>query len=103
MRRVHWAVTRPAGRLVSRFGFGTRIHPADWDPVPRSPVESVPLIAPTPLLIVHGDQDAYFPLDHPLRWPPPRARTAPSCGSSTVSATPRTRRTPRCWAGSAAG
>ncbi|MEV6009819.1 alpha/beta fold hydrolase [Streptomyces sp. NPDC051976] len=65
MRRVHWAVTRPTGRLVSRFGFGTRIRAADWDPVPRSPVESVPLIAPTPLLIVHGDQDPYFPLDHP--------------------------------------
>jgi pimeloyl-ACP methyl ester carboxylesterase len=65
MRRVHWVVTRPAGRLVSRFGLGTRIHPEDWDPVPRSPVESVPHIAPTPLLIVHGDRDAYFPLDHP--------------------------------------
>lgn len=65
MRRLHWAVTRPAGRLVSRLGFHTRIHPRDWDPVPRSPVESVPLIAPVPLLIVHGDQDTYFPLDHP--------------------------------------
>ncbi|NGO13443.1 alpha/beta hydrolase, partial [Streptomyces sp. HC44] len=30
-----------------------------------SPVESVPLIAPTPLLIVHGVLDGYFPLDHP--------------------------------------
>jgi molybdopterin converting factor small subunit len=30
------------------------------------PVEAVPLIAPTPLLIVHGDQDPYFPVDHPL-------------------------------------
>ncbi|MCL2551232.1 MAG: alpha/beta fold hydrolase [Actinomycetia bacterium] len=66
MRRLHWVVTRPAGRLVSRFGLKTRIHPRDWDPVPVSPVESVPLIAPTPLLIVHGDRDAYFPLDHPL-------------------------------------
>lgn len=65
MRRLHWVVTRPAGRLVSRFGLGTRIHPEDWDPVPRSPVESVPYIAPTPLLIVHGDRDRYFPLDHP--------------------------------------
>ena len=26
---------------------------------------SVPLIAPTPLLIVHGDRDPYFPIDHP--------------------------------------
>lgn len=65
MRRLHWVVTRPAGRLVSRVGLRTRIHPREWNPVPRSPVESVPYIAPTPLLIVHGDQDAYFPLDHP--------------------------------------
>ncbi|NUS17738.1 MAG: alpha/beta hydrolase [Streptomyces sp.] len=66
MRRLHWVVTRPAGRLVSRVGLRTRIHAREWDPVPRSPVESVPYIAPTPLLIVHGDRDAYFPLDHPL-------------------------------------
>jgi pimeloyl-ACP methyl ester carboxylesterase len=66
MRRLHWVVTRPTGRLVSRLGLRTRIHPEEWDPVPPSPVESVPHIAPTPLLIVHGDRDTYFPLDHPL-------------------------------------
>jgi pimeloyl-ACP methyl ester carboxylesterase len=66
MRRLHWVVTRPAGRLVSRLGLKTRIHPEDWDPVPPSPVEAVPHIPPTPLLIVHGDRDTYFPLDHPL-------------------------------------
>ncbi|MFJ5268011.1 alpha/beta hydrolase family protein [Streptomyces sp. NPDC088358] len=65
MRRLHWLVTRPAGRVVGRYGLRTRIHSRDWDPVPASPVEAVPLIAPTPLLIVHGDQDGYFPLDHP--------------------------------------
>ncbi|MEU3461617.1 alpha/beta hydrolase [Streptomyces sp. NPDC006733] len=65
MRRLHWVVTRPTGRLVSRLGLGTRIHPHEWDPVPLSPIESAALIAPTPLLIVHGDRDAYFPLDHP--------------------------------------
>ncbi|MCT9145170.1 alpha/beta hydrolase [Streptomyces violarus] len=65
MRRLHWLVTRPEGRAVSRYGFGTRIHHRDWDPVPLSPVEAVPRIAPTPLLIVHGDADGYFPLDHP--------------------------------------
>ncbi|MEV5595875.1 alpha/beta fold hydrolase [Streptomyces sp. NPDC052496] len=65
MRRVHWVVTRPTGRLVSRLGLGTRIHPEDWDPVPLSPVAAVPRIAPTPLLVVHGDRDPYFPLDHP--------------------------------------
>ncbi|MFB8775123.1 alpha/beta hydrolase family protein [Streptomyces broussonetiae] len=65
MRRLHWLVTRPAGRLVGRYGFRTRIHHRDWDPVPLSPVEAVPRIAPTPLLIVHGDRDGYFPVDHP--------------------------------------
>ncbi|GAA1901166.1 alpha/beta fold hydrolase [Streptantibioticus ferralitis] len=65
MRRLHWIVTRPVGRTVSRYGLKTRIHPEDWNPVPMSPVEAVPLVAPTPLLIVHGDRDAYFPLDHP--------------------------------------
>ncbi|MET9436244.1 alpha/beta fold hydrolase [Streptomyces sp. NPDC006551] len=65
MRRVHWLITRPAGRLVGRYGLGTRIHHQDWDPVPLSPVEAVPLIAPTPVLIVHGDRDPYFPVDHP--------------------------------------
>ncbi|TGB12697.1 alpha/beta fold hydrolase [Streptomyces sp. MZ04] len=65
MRRLHWLVTRPAGRAVGRLGLRTRIHPDEWDPVPLSPVESVPRIAPTPLLIVHGDRDPYFPVDHP--------------------------------------
>jgi pimeloyl-ACP methyl ester carboxylesterase len=65
MRRLHWLVTRPTGRLVGRYGFRTRIHHREWDPVPVSPVEAVPRIAPTPLLIVHGDADGYFPVDHP--------------------------------------
>ncbi|MHC5906420.1 alpha/beta hydrolase [Streptomyces sp. S6] len=65
MRRLHWLVTRPEGRLVGRYGFGTRIHHREWDPVPLSPVEAAARIAPTPLLVVHGDRDGYFPLDHP--------------------------------------
>ncbi|MGW1282783.1 alpha/beta hydrolase [Streptomyces sp. NPDC002586] len=65
MRRLHWLVTRPEGRLVGRYGLRTRIHHRDWNPVPLSPVQAVPRIAPAPLLIVHGDRDGYFPLDHP--------------------------------------
>jgi pimeloyl-ACP methyl ester carboxylesterase len=65
MRRLHWLVTRPAGRLVGRYGLRTRIHHRDWDPVPLAPVDAVSRLAPTPLLIVHGDRDGYFPLDHP--------------------------------------
>ncbi|EST21626.1 hypothetical protein N566_27340 [Streptomycetaceae bacterium MP113-05] len=66
MRRLHWVVQRPVGRLVSRWGLRTRVHTRGWDTVPLSPTEAAPRIAPTPLLVVHGDRDAYFPLDHPL-------------------------------------
>ncbi|MGV9312792.1 alpha/beta hydrolase family protein [Streptomyces sp. NPDC003691] len=65
MRRVQWMISHPLGRAVGRVGLGTRIHDRRWDPVPLSPVEAVPLIAPVPLLIVHGDRDPYFPVDHP--------------------------------------
>ncbi|MFB8046172.1 alpha/beta hydrolase family protein [Streptomyces hydrogenans] len=65
MRRLHWMVTRPTGRLVGRYGLRTRVDARPWDPVPLAPFQAVPLIAPTPLLVVHGDRDAYFPLDHP--------------------------------------
>lgn len=65
MRRLHWVVTRPLGRTVGRFGLRTRIATHDWDPVPLSPVGAAPLIAPAPFLVVHGDRDPYFPLDHP--------------------------------------
>ncbi|WP_431043624.1 alpha/beta hydrolase [Streptomyces sp. P1-3] len=77
MRRLHWVVTRPAGRLVSRYGLRTRVAPERWNPVPLSPVASIPMIAPTPVLIVHGDADPYFPLDHP------RALAAAAAPSST--------------------
>lgn len=65
MRRLHWAVQRPLGRVVARYGLGTRVRSGDWDPVPLSPVAAAPYIAPAPLLVVHGDSDPYFPLDHP--------------------------------------
>ena len=64
MRRVHWAVERRSGRLVTRTFLKTRIHPVRWDPVPVPPHEAAEMIAPTPFLIVHGDQDLYFPVDH---------------------------------------
>ncbi|HEY9439953.1 MAG TPA: alpha/beta fold hydrolase [Streptomyces sp.] len=64
MRRLHWVVTRPAGRLIGQYGLRTRIDHNEWNPVPLSPVEAVPLIG-VPLLVVHGTRDPYFPLDHP--------------------------------------
>ncbi|MER5771938.1 alpha/beta hydrolase family protein [Streptomyces sp. NPDC001985] len=65
MRRVHWVISSPLGRAVGRYGLRTRVDTRAWDPVPLSPAGAVPLIAPTPLLVVHGERDPYFPLDHP--------------------------------------
>jgi pimeloyl-ACP methyl ester carboxylesterase len=66
MRLLHLAVERSAGRLVLRTWFRTRVDPARWDPVPDPPDVAVTRIA-VPLLLVHGDADHYFPLDHPRR------------------------------------
>src|SRR4051794_3802854 len=65
MRRLHWAVESRLGRLVARHALKTRITADGWAEVPASPVEVVGRIAPIPLLLVHGDSDHYFPVEHP--------------------------------------
>jgi pimeloyl-ACP methyl ester carboxylesterase len=67
MRRLHWAVETRAGRLLTRRVLKTRVSALGWDvdPLPESPVEVVARISPVPLLIVHGDKDHYFPVEHP--------------------------------------
>jgi pimeloyl-ACP methyl ester carboxylesterase len=64
MRRLHWAVERRLGRLITRRFLDTRISPTGWDPVPMPPAEAASLISPVPLLIVHGEEDHYFPAEH---------------------------------------
>jgi pimeloyl-ACP methyl ester carboxylesterase len=64
MRRVHWAVERRVGRLFTRTWLKTRVSSVRWNPDPVPPSEAAARIAPTPLLVVHGDQDLYFPPDH---------------------------------------
>ena len=64
MRRVHWAVEHKVGRLIARRFLNTRISDGRWDPVPLPPADAAARISPTPLLIVHGDRDEYFPADH---------------------------------------
>jgi len=64
MRRAHWVIERPMGRLVGRVALRTRIATAGWDPVPEAPHEVAGLISPVPLLVVHGDADHYFPVEH---------------------------------------
>jgi pimeloyl-ACP methyl ester carboxylesterase len=62
MRRLMWLIESPAGRALCRLG-GLRLGPA-WQTPPESPREVVGRIAPTPLLIVHGDRDRYFGVEH---------------------------------------
>jgi len=65
MRLLHRAVETPGGRRVLRYGFHTRVTDRQWEePYPLSPSESAELVAPLPLLVVHGDQDPYFPVEH---------------------------------------
>src|SRR5262249_23671892 len=62
MRRLHWAVERRAGRLVTRTWLKTRVSSVRWNPVPVPPSEAAALIAPTPFLVVHGDRAEDFPV-----------------------------------------
>jgi pimeloyl-ACP methyl ester carboxylesterase len=64
MRRLHWIVERRAGRLVGRAWLRTRLA-THWTDEPESPEEVIGRIAPTPVLLVHGDRDTYFTVEHP--------------------------------------
>ncbi len=63
MRRVHWLLETTVGRRLGSRVLGIRLAPP-WESDPPAPVQLVSSIAPTPLLLVHGDQDTYFPLEH---------------------------------------
>jgi pimeloyl-ACP methyl ester carboxylesterase len=64
MRIVHWLCETRTGRLALRLGRNTRLAHDTWEVTPEAPHEVVGAIAPTPLLIVHGDADHYFPVEH---------------------------------------
>ena len=63
MRRVHWLLEAPLGRRVVAPAFRLRLDDP-WLVPPESPLAVAGRIAPTPLLLVHGDRDGYFPLEH---------------------------------------
>ena len=67
MRLLHLGVETGLGRVVLRRFFGTRVAPSGWEPTPEPPDAVAGRIAPVPLLVVHGDADPYFPIDH-ARW-----------------------------------
>jgi pimeloyl-ACP methyl ester carboxylesterase len=62
MRRVHWLLETTAGRRLAARLVRLRLG-EPWPVPPPSPLEVVHRIAPTPLLLVHGDEDPYFPLE----------------------------------------
>lgn len=62
MRRLHLGVETRLGRLVLHRFFRTRVG-GGWDELPSSPVELAGSVT-APLLVVHGDADPYFGVEH---------------------------------------
>ena len=65
MRALHVLVESVPGRAVARTIYKVRLAPMSPE-IPPSPLELMPAIAPTPVLLVHGLVDHYFPIEHPL-------------------------------------
>jgi pimeloyl-ACP methyl ester carboxylesterase len=63
MRIVHWIISERTGRATARLARGTRIADG-WGAEPLEPRTAAAGIDSTRLLVVHGDLDPYFPLDH---------------------------------------
>lgn len=64
MRLVHGLIMNAPGRLALRVR-GVRLDDRPWpDPPPIAPVQAIRVLQRTPALVVHGDQDRYFPLEH---------------------------------------
>lgn len=103
MRQVHWAIERQTGRLAARLVKRTRIAVGPWDPVPVPPYEAAGMIAPTPLLIVHGDADRFFPVEHAHQLyenarEPRELWIEPGYGHAELAATPELIRRIGRWA-----
>ncbi len=64
MRVVHRLIETQSGRLALR-GKGVHVTSTPWpEPPPMSPEQAVENFGELPLLVVHGDVDRYFPLEH---------------------------------------
>ena len=93
MRLLHRGIETAIGRRVLAAGYDTRVAPHGWDPWPEPPDALAGRLAPAPLLVVHGDADRYFPLEH-ARWLVEAARgnaelwVEPGFGHAEAAATP---------------
>ena len=103
MRLLHRGVGTRIGRGVLAVGYRTRIAKLGWDPWPEPPDALVGRLAPAPLLVVHGDRDHYFPVEH-ARWLVEAARgpaelwLEPGFGHAEAAATPELLRRVAAWA-----
>jgi pimeloyl-ACP methyl ester carboxylesterase len=103
MRLLHRGVETRIGRGVLALGYRTRIARLGWDPWPEPPDALVGRIAPAPLLVVHGDRDRYFPVEH-ARWLVEGARgpaelwLEPGFGHAEAAVTPDLVRRIAAWA-----
>ncbi|WP_307874694.1 alpha/beta hydrolase [Frankia nepalensis] len=97
MRRIHWMAETALGRLVARVVFGVRIPSPPWPVLPADqpsgPVDLAGQVAPIPMLIVHGDLDEYFSLEHPralaaAAGPTARLWVVPGFGHGEVGVVP---------------
>jgi pimeloyl-ACP methyl ester carboxylesterase len=92
VRRATWLFVSPVGRSIARKIMGTRIH-LDWGKHPEPPAEVVGKIAPTPILIVHGEDDHFFSADdartlHERAGEPKRLWLLPEFGHAEDGFTP---------------
>jgi pimeloyl-ACP methyl ester carboxylesterase len=63
MRRVHFGAETRFGHWLLAAAYRTRLD-SGWHEAPEAPVELAGRIPPTPLLVVHGNRDRYFPVRH---------------------------------------
>jgi fermentation-respiration switch protein FrsA (DUF1100 family) len=73
MLLLHYLVSFSFGRSILKNRYGVRLDMSTWPAEnapdrmriqPLDPTGAVAALAPTPLLIVHGSKDNYFPADH---------------------------------------
>lgn len=67
MRLLHVGIEWAVGRWFLRLLRSVRVTGRPWSTVPPDPTESASRIAPAALLVVHGDADSFFPVDHAAR------------------------------------
>ncbi len=106
MQWLHRGIGTRIGRGVMALAFSTRIAASGWDPWPEPPDAVAARLAPTPLLVVHGDRDRYFPLEH-ARWlaqaagPTAELWIESGMGHAEAGATPALLHRIASWAGAA--